>query len=95
MTHSTDPGAVSILSGDYALEVLPQLGGALAGLRFRGREVLREKPAKVDVQLWQRFPEFNEFKERSRASQNSIRDTLTEDAAWLWPPRHVRSHTSR
>ena len=41
MTHSTDPGAVSILSGDYALEVLPQLGGALAGLRFRGREVLR------------------------------------------------------
>lgn len=27
----------------------------------RGRDVLREKPAKIDVQLLERFPEFNEF----------------------------------
>lgn len=32
----------------------------------RGRDVLREKPAKIDVQLLERFPEFNEFRERRR-----------------------------
>ena len=36
-------------------------------LTERGREVLRENPAKVDVKLLQRFPEFKEFKERGRA----------------------------
>lgn len=35
----------------------------------RGREVLRENPARVDVRLLERFPEFNEFKQRARASQ--------------------------
>jgi restriction system protein len=37
----------------------------------RGREVLRENPAKVDVRLLERFPEFNEFKQRARNSQSS------------------------
>jgi restriction system protein len=35
----------------------------------RGRKVLSENPAKVDVKLLERFPEFNEFKERARNSQ--------------------------
>jgi len=35
----------------------------------RGREVLRESPARVDVRLLERFPEFNEFKQRARATQ--------------------------
>ena len=35
----------------------------------RGQEVLRENPAKVDVRLLERFPEFNEFKQRARDSQ--------------------------
>jgi restriction system protein len=35
----------------------------------RGREVLRENPARVDVRLLERFPEFNEFKQRARATQ--------------------------
>src|SRR5215831_817660 len=35
----------------------------------RGREVLRENPARVDVRLLERFPEFNEFKQRARDSQ--------------------------
>ena len=37
----------------------------------RGREVLREDPPRVDVRLLERFPEFNEFKERARASQTN------------------------
>jgi restriction system protein len=45
-------------------------------LTERGREVLRESPARVDVPFLHRFTEFNEFKERSRASQNPIRDKL-------------------
>ena len=35
----------------------------------RGREVLRHNPDKVDVRLLERFPEFNEFKGRSRDEQ--------------------------
>jgi restriction system protein len=35
----------------------------------RGREVLREKPPKVDVRLLERFPEFKAFKQRARNSQ--------------------------
>ncbi len=35
---------VSLACGDYTLDVLPQLGGAVAGLRFRGLEVLRRTP---------------------------------------------------
>jgi restriction system protein len=35
----------------------------------RGREVLRENPDRVDVRLLERFPEFNEFKQRARATQ--------------------------
>jgi hypothetical protein len=35
----------------------------------RGREVLRKNPSRVDVRLLEQFPEFNEFKERARASQ--------------------------
>ena len=37
----------------------------------RGREVLHENPARVDVRLLERFPEFNEFKKRARDSQSS------------------------
>jgi len=45
----------------------------------RGREVLRESPARVDVKLLERFPEFNEFKERARASQaGDLFPSLTE-----------------
>jgi restriction system protein len=32
---------------------------------------LQEKPGKIDVRLLERFPEFNEFKERARASQSN------------------------
>jgi restriction system protein len=32
----------------------------------RGQEVLRERPIRVDVRLLERFPEFNEFRERKR-----------------------------
>jgi restriction system protein len=35
----------------------------------RGRSVLAEKPERVDVRLLDRFPEFNEFKQRARESQ--------------------------
>jgi restriction system protein len=35
----------------------------------RGREILRENPKRVDVRLLERFPEFNEFKQRARESQ--------------------------
>jgi restriction system protein len=38
-------------------------------LTDRGREVLRENPARVDVRLLERFPEFNEFKQRARDTQ--------------------------
>jgi restriction system protein len=37
----------------------------------RGREVLNENPDKIDTALLERFPEFNEFKARARASQGS------------------------
>jgi aldose 1-epimerase len=43
VTDSSVKG-ISIAHGDYALEILPGLGGALAGLRFRGSEVLRRTP---------------------------------------------------
>ncbi len=35
----------------------------------RGREVLNEKPARIDVQLLERFPDFLDFKTRSREAQ--------------------------
>src|SRR5262245_22782301 len=35
----------------------------------RGRQVLLSKPAKVDVQLLEQFPEFLDFKERRREAQ--------------------------
>ena len=35
---------VSLACGDYSLDVLPQIGGAVAGLRFRGLHVLRRTP---------------------------------------------------
>jgi restriction system protein len=35
----------------------------------RGQEVLRKNSDRVDVRLLEKFPEFNEFKERARASQ--------------------------
>lgn len=35
----------------------------------RGRQVLGEKPAKIDITLLERFPEFQEFKTRSREKQ--------------------------
>ena len=38
----------------------------------RGRAVLAEKPTKVDVHLLERFPEFNEFKQRARATQTGV-----------------------
>jgi restriction system protein len=37
----------------------------------RGRDVLKENPTRVDVQLLERFPEFNEFKTRSREAQKA------------------------
>ena len=36
----------------------------------RGQTVLAKKPTKVDVQLLEQFPEFNEFQQRSRDSQS-------------------------
>jgi restriction system protein len=36
----------------------------------RGRKVLAENPAKIDIQLLERFPEFNEFRKRARVSQS-------------------------
>jgi restriction system protein len=36
----------------------------------RGRDVLAKDPSKIDVKLLERFPEFNEFRQRARASQN-------------------------
>ncbi len=44
MTESSAAEVLSIAHGEYALEILPGLGGALAGMRFRGREVLRRAP---------------------------------------------------
>ncbi len=35
----------------------------------RGRTILAENPNRVDVRMLERFPEFNEFKQRSRESQ--------------------------
>ena len=35
---------VSLACDDYSLDVLPQIGGAVAGLRFRGLHVLRRTP---------------------------------------------------
>src|SRR5262249_17663763 len=48
----------------------------------RGREVLRENPAKIDVRLLERFPEFNEFKQRARESQgDGLAPPITEVAS--------------
>jgi restriction system protein len=44
----------------------------------RGRELLREKPERVDVRLLERFPEFNEFKQRARESQTGLSPTTAE-----------------
>ena len=51
MSESSLSQCVSLAYGDYALDVLPQLGGALAGLRFRGLEVLRRTPPGTDEPL--------------------------------------------
>lgn len=37
----------------------------------RGREILAKSPPKVDVKLLEQFPEFNDFKQRARNSQES------------------------
>jgi aldose 1-epimerase len=42
---------VCLAYGDYSLDVLPALGGAVAGLRFRGLEVLRRTPPGIDEPL--------------------------------------------
>jgi aldose 1-epimerase len=39
---------ISIASGDLRLELLPDLGAAVATLRYRGRDVLRPTPAGTD-----------------------------------------------
>lgn len=44
MSESSAAQILSIAQGEYVLDVLPGLGGALAGLRFRGRDVLRRTP---------------------------------------------------
>ncbi len=48
MSESSLSQCVCLAYDDYVLDVLPQLGGALAGLRFRGREVLRRAPPGTD-----------------------------------------------
>jgi restriction system protein len=62
----------------------------------RGREVLREKPDKVDVRLLERFPEFNEFKLRAREAQTGGRDpaTLGRDSALQLRRRPTRRRTT-
>jgi len=47
-------------------------------LTDRGRSLLAENPPKIDVRLLERYPEFNEFKTRSRKSQGQ-RDTVTSE----------------
>ncbi len=42
---------LSLAAGDYTLDVLPRLGGALAGLRFRGLDVLRRAAPGIDEPL--------------------------------------------
>lgn len=37
----------------------------------RGREVLAENPGKIDLQLLERFPEFQDFRTRSREAQKT------------------------
>jgi restriction system protein len=37
----------------------------------RGREVLRDNPSRIDVKLLERYPEFNEFRQRSHASEET------------------------
>ena len=39
---------VSLVNGDLTLELLPDLGAAVATLRYQGRDVLRPTPAGVD-----------------------------------------------
>jgi len=66
----------------------------------RGRSVLAEKPERVDVRLLDRFPEFNEFKQRARESQTggpspSIAEvtTATESVSELATPDELLRST--
>jgi restriction system protein len=47
----------------------------------RGREVLRENPAKIDTQLLQRFSEFQAFKTRSRDPEKPSSEALNAEPA--------------
>lgn len=42
---------ISISCGDYSLDALPQLGGAVSALRFRGIDLLRPSAARVSEPL--------------------------------------------
>ena len=55
----------------------------------RGREVLREKPARIGVQFLERFPEFNEFRERRRA----VADEAAPSALDISPEPTVKLST--
>jgi restriction system protein len=46
-------------------------------LTDRGREVLQEKHSKVDVALLERFPEFNEFRQRRREAKDETSEIKT------------------
>lgn len=51
MVLQGESGKIAMTSGDYALEVLPALGGALAGLSFQGVPLLRRAPLRTDEPL--------------------------------------------
>jgi len=64
----------------------------------RGRDVLNENHPRIDVQLLERFPEFQEFKTRSREAQQpatpTSADRETEAASKLATPDEVLRTTA-
>lgn len=52
----------------------------------RGKIVLRENRSKIDVRLLERFPEFLEFKDRSRTSQTGPTSSPGADIALAFEP---------
>ena len=51
MSEPAACGPVSLVCGEYTLAVLPQCGGAVAGLSFGGVQVLRRVPAGIEEPL--------------------------------------------
>ena len=70
--------------------LLERIGRGRYRLTERGRQALRDKPSRVDMKYLEQFPEYQEFKSRTKVSDEEVgagsSGTLTPEMRWEGQP---------